>query len=74
MAGPRLSKPDSISSAGPHECCICQKRGEWDKNWFWYGAIEDNMREVDKCCSEKCRDEYNRKHRIPHSKRGIIAC
>ncbi len=65
--------PGEAGPGGEHECCICGKRGEWNKNWTWYGNLLDGCgNDVDKCCSKKCRDEYNKKYRVPYANREII--
>jgi hypothetical protein len=58
----------------PHQCCICEKQGKWNKNWAWFGNYKDidDGKKIDKCCSDKCITEYNRRHRIPKANRLTV--
>lgn len=62
-----------VSIKKKHCCCICGHVGFWTRRWTWFGSLQDlDDGSYDEVCSEKCRDEYNRKNRIPLRKREVV--
>ncbi len=65
-------EPEEVDGPREHECGICGKVGVWNRNWAWYGSLIDGENgKAAKVCSVKCREKYNKQHRVPHSNRGF---
>lgn len=59
----KLRKMRNANGRRIHRCYMCGYYGVWNKNWSWYGKIDDSAN-APKFCSEACKNKYRQKYAI----------